>query len=81
MAKTYFGTGLMTKIYLGAVEIAKVYYGTALVFVNSVVPPSPSPDLVQQVYTDFNLNLQVYQKPDNNVYTDFDISLQVIKKV
>ena len=80
MAKTYFGTGLMTKIYLGAVEIAKVYYGTALVFVNSVVPPQPSPAIVQQVYTDFNLDLQAYQR-NNNVYTDFSIGLQAITKV
>ena len=75
---TYFGTGKMTKIYLGNVEITKIYYYTDLVY-TSFVPPSPP--FVQQIYTDFDLDLQVMKIPNNNVYTDFDIVLQGIKNI
>jgi len=75
---TYFGSGKMTAIYKGAVEITKIYHGTNLVY-TSFVPPSPP--LTEKVYTDFDLDLQVMKIPDNNVYTDFDIVLQGIKNI
>jgi hypothetical protein len=75
-ANTYFGTGKMTKIYLGTINILKVYLGINLVF-GGVVPPAPP--LVQQIYTDFDLDLQAFKPATNNVYTDFDLDLQTIK--
>lgn len=80
MAKTYFGQGLMTKIFLGATEIVKVYFGSNLVYVNTVVPPAPTPALRQQVYSDFDLVLQAGENA-NNIYTDFNLDLQVIKGI
>ena len=65
-------------VYIGAQAIGKIYIGSTLVF-SSFTPPSPP--IVQQVYDDFTLVLQAYQKPENNVYTDFNIGLQAITKV
>jgi hypothetical protein len=67
-------------VYIGAQSIGKIYIGSTLVF-GGFVPPTPSPAIVQQVYDDFEVVLQAYQKPNNNVYTDFNIGLQAITKV
>lgn len=66
-------------VFIGTQAIGKIFIGSQLVF--SSAPPTPSPAIVQQVYTDFTVVLQAYQKPVNNTYTNFKIGLQTITKV
>jgi hypothetical protein len=73
---TYFGTGKMTAIYLGAVEIMKIYLGSALVYTSTIPPPA-----TKISYINFDLDLQALPKNNNNVYTDFNLDLQPMKPI
>jgi len=72
---TYFGSGKMTAIYKGAVEITKVYLGSALVFGGST-PPTPA---IPQIYYDFYVDRQIQTL--TNIYNEFSIGRQVEKKI
>lgn len=71
---TYFGTGKMTKIYLGNVEITKIYHNTDLVY-TSFIPPSP------QIYEDFYVADAVSKNANNNYDTNFYVGENIQKKV
>ena len=77
MAKTYFGSGLMTAIYLGSNEITKVYLGSALVFGDSTPPPVAIP----QIYMDFYIGMNVETNANNNYTDKFYVGEDVEKQV
>lgn len=72
---TYFGSGKMTAIYKGAVEITKIYYGTDLVYTSFVVPNIP------QIYKDFYVGTAVSKNANNNYDTDFYVGDNIQKKI
>ena len=71
---TYFGSGKMTAIYKGAVEITKIYYGTGLVYSSYTPPPA-----IPQIYYDFYVDRQIQTL--TNIYNEFSIGRQVEKKI
>jgi hypothetical protein len=72
---TYFGSGKMTAIYKGAVEITKIYHGSDLVYTSFVAPNIP------QIYEDFYVSDAVSKNANNNYDTDFYVGDNIQKKV
>ena len=72
---TYFGSGKMTKIYLGSTEITKIYHYTDLVYTSIVVPA------ISVSYINFDINLQVLPKNNDNVYVKHNQDLQLMKPI
>jgi len=70
-ASTYFGSSLINKIRLGAIQIQKIYLGSNLVFSSGITPNPPN------TYNDFYVGVGVYNTINNN-YIDFKISIQPI---